>query len=88
METGAVVRFSGVLDMSKLDQMRYTLDPICTPCELDLTAVEFLDSTAITEFVTFARRLGARKVRVRGATIQFRRILELVGLTHLFDIVV
>jgi anti-anti-sigma factor len=87
METLRAVRFSGALDMSNLAETQHILSAIDGPCELDLEGVSFLDSTAITAFVEFARRVGPRKVRVRGATFQFRRILELVGLTHLFDIV-
>jgi anti-anti-sigma factor len=87
METLRAVRFTGALDMSNRTETQQMLDAIDGPCELDLAQVSFLDSTAITAFVEFARRVGPRRVRVRGATFQFRRILELVGLTHLFDIV-
>lgn len=87
METLGAVRFTGALDMSNRAATQQVLSTIDGPCELDLEGVSFLDSTAITEFVEFARRVGPRKVRVRGATFQFRRILELVGLTHLFDII-
>jgi anti-anti-sigma factor len=87
METLEAVQFTGALDMSNRAETQRTLDAIDGACELDLAEVSFLDSTAITAFVEFARRVGPRKVRVRGATFQFRRILELVGLTHLFDIV-
>jgi anti-anti-sigma factor len=87
METLRSVQFSGALDMSNRAETQHILDAIDGPCELDLDGVSFLDSTAISAFVEFARRVGPRRVRVRGATFQFRRILELVGLTHLFDIV-
>jgi len=87
METLRAVRFTGALDLSNSTETGQILGAIDGPCELDLEQVSFLDSTAITAFVDFARRVGPRKVRVRGATFQFRRILELVGLTHLFDLV-
>jgi anti-anti-sigma factor len=87
MQTLQAVKFSGALDMSSLAETKAVLRTIDGPCEVDLAGVTFLDSTAITAFVEFARRIGPRKVRVRGATFQFRRILELVGLTHLFDMV-
>jgi anti-anti-sigma factor len=87
METLRAVQFSGALDMSNLADTQHALSTIDGPCVLDLDGVTFLDSTAITAFVEFARRVGPRNVRVRGATFQFRRILELVGLTHLFDII-
>ena len=87
METLRAVQLRGALDMSNRAEIQQVLDAIDGPCELDLEDVSFLDSTAITAFVEFARRVGPRKVRVRGASFQFRRILELVGLTHLFDIV-
>jgi anti-anti-sigma factor len=87
METLQRVRFNGALDISNLAETKKALSTIDGPCELDLYGVSFLDSTAITAFVECARRIGPRKVHVRGATFQFRRILELVGLTHLFDIV-
>ena len=87
METLRIVAFSGALDMSNRTETWHALEAITEPCELDLADVTFLDSTAISAFVDLARRIGPRKVRVRGATPQFRRILELVGLTHLFDMV-
>ena len=87
METLRKVRFTGALDTSNRSETQRVLDAIHGPCELDLEGVSFFDSSAISAFVEFARRVGPRKVRVRGATFQFRRILELVGLTHLFDIV-
>jgi anti-anti-sigma regulatory factor len=87
METLRAARFTGALDLSNRAETQHILSAIDGPCELHLEEVSFLDSTAITEFVEFARRIGPRRVRVRGATFQFRRILQLVGLTHLFDIV-
>ncbi len=40
----------------------------------------------MTELATLARRLGPRSVRLRGASAQFRHVLERAGLQALFDL--
>ena len=88
-EDGApVVRISGELDLSNVDQMRGVIDPIVaeSPTRLifELNELQFMDSSAITVFLQAAARVGRVELHDAGATV--RRIVEATGLTDILHL--
>ena len=83
-----VVRISGELDLSNVDEMRRVVDPIVaeSPARLvfELSDLQFMDSSAITVFLQAAARVGRVELRNAGATV--RRIVEATGLTDILHV--
>ena len=83
-----VVRISGELDLSNVDEMRRVIDPIVeeSPARLifELGELQFMDSSAITVFLQAAARVGRVELRNAGATV--RRIVEATGLTDILHL--
>jgi anti-anti-sigma factor len=83
-----VVRISGELDLSNVDQMRRVIDPIVAeaPARLifELNELQFMDSSAITVFLQAAARAGRVELHDAGPTV--RRIVEATGLTDILHL--
>ena len=89
----AVVAFNGDLDLatrrSARDALQAALHDGSGPLMLDLTDIEFLDSTGLTVLINTAneaRRLG-REFSIRVPEGQARRTLELSGLDEELPVV-
>jgi anti-anti-sigma regulatory factor len=81
-----VIRLAERLDLSTANVVRAQLRSVERACEIDLSRVRSIDPAGMSELAALARRLGPRSVRLRGASPQFRHILERVGLQALFDL--
>ena len=81
-----VIRLAEKLDSSTAQVVRAQLRAVERACEIDLSRVRSIDTAGMTELAALARRLGPRSVRLRGASPQFRNVLERVGLQALFDL--
>ncbi len=80
-----VITLRGELDLSNVAEMRSTLADARAPAVVDLTAVTYLDSTALFELGALRKRVG--NVVLIGPSPQIRRTLEIVGFTKIFEIV-
>ncbi|MEO5722833.1 MAG: STAS domain-containing protein [Ilumatobacteraceae bacterium] len=58
------------------------LTELPTTIEIDLTGVEFIDSSGLRSIVSLVRRAGVRKIEVNvtGVSAAARRVLEITGL--------
>jgi anti-anti-sigma factor len=81
-----VIRLAEKLDSDTAQVVRAQLRAVERACEIDLSRVRSIDSAGMTELAALVRRLGPRSVRLRGASPQFRHVLERVGLQALFDL--
>lgn len=88
----ASVTVAGTLDtqgaerlLSRLDRL---LDQGCRSFELDLSGVEFCDSSGVSALVRGHARAtaAAGRLRITAVSGQLRRVLELAGLTRMFGI--
>jgi anti-anti-sigma factor len=79
-----VVRLGGELDLYNAEQVRAALAGAIArePARLviDVTQVEFLDSTALSVLVEARRKLSAGQLRLAGPPPDTRRALEVSGL--------
>jgi len=80
-----VITLSGELDLSNVAEMRSSLADAVGPAVVDLSAVTYLDSTALYELGALRKRVG--NVVLVAPSPQIRRTLEIVGYTKIFDIV-
>ncbi len=80
-----VITLSGELDLSNVAEMRSSLAGALGPAVVDLSAVTYLDSTALYELGALRKRVG--NVVLVAPSPQIRRTLEIVGYTKIFDIV-
>jgi anti-anti-sigma factor len=88
-EGGApVVRITGELDLSNVDEMRRVLDPLVAEVPerliFELNELQFMDSSAITVFLQVAARVKRIELRNAGGTV--RRIVEATGLTDILHL--
>jgi anti-anti-sigma factor len=81
----SVITLSGELDLSNVAEMRASLAGAVGPAAVDLSAVTYLDSTALYELGALRKRVG--NVVLVAPSPQIRRTLEIVGYTKIFDIV-
>ena len=81
-----VIRLAEKLDLSTAKVVRAQLRAVERACEIDLSRVRSIDTAGMTKLAALARRLGPRSVRLRGASPQFRHVLERVGLQALFGL--
>jgi anti-anti-sigma factor len=81
---GTVLRLGGELDLYNADELREALTRAImagsTRIVVDLTQVEFLDSTALGVLIEARSKLGRDGLRLAGAQIETRRTLQVSGL--------
>ncbi len=80
-----VITLRGELDLSNVAEMRLSFAGVHGPAVVDLSAVTYLDSTALYELGALRKRVG--NVVLVAPSPQIRRTLEIVGFTKIFDIV-
>ena len=82
-DAGLVAAFAGELDIAGLPEVTAPLDDLLArdpqPLRLDLTELEFLDSTGVTLLIRMANRFDP--VEAVGATVPVRRVLQVLGLS-------
>ncbi|HYP56083.1 MAG TPA: STAS domain-containing protein [Solirubrobacterales bacterium] len=82
-DSRCVLALSGELDMSNAPLFASELERLeaaGAPLELDLSKLEFIDSTGIAILVGAYQRLGERLVLVRSESQGVRRVFSLTGL--------
>jgi anti-sigma B factor antagonist len=81
---GIVVRLQGELDLYNADRVRSAVDRAIADAPnrlvLDLTAVEFADSTILGVFVDANARLGNGRLRLAAPQLEVTRALRVSGL--------
>lgn len=88
----AVLRLAGDLDFRAVDSTRAALQEALEPAAevlvVDLTAVDFVDSSGLSVLYEAARDAGRRgvRVRLRGLDHHHHRLLHTVGLADRFDL--
>lgn len=87
----ALIMLSGEYDIARQDELNVLLEPAYSSSEvtLDMNAVTYIDSTALTCLIRLHKRLrenGDGRVRMIGARRNVRRILELTKLDLVFDL--
>ena len=87
-----VVELSGDLDIAAKDELRERLDAAAERSDnvdIDLSRVEYADSTALGLFIALRKRLLERggKVRLLFPTARMRKLLGYAGLDAAFEIV-
>ncbi len=86
------VHLHGELDMSTAQQLRQELLRLtsdgATEVTIDLSELEFVDSTGLSVLVTGLKRLREMggNLALRSPTPGTRRVLEITGLTEIFSI--
>jgi anti-sigma B factor antagonist len=89
----AVLRVNGEVDVATADQLRRAAAQLIARCaasrlEVDLSRVQFMDSTGLGALVT-ARNLAMAKgmsFAVRAPSPNVRRLLEITGLSGVFGV--
>jgi anti-anti-sigma factor len=81
-------RISGELDILSVDLLSGPIDELLarTPrrVELDLSALEFMDSSGLAVLLRLTNRFGP--LRVFGASPLIRRVIEVTGLTGILQL--
>ena len=84
--TTRVIRMEGSCDLATAPRLRQTLQPFVPPevneVVLDVSALEFIDSTGLGVVLGAMRRLreGGGTLRIAGANGIVRRVLEITDL--------
>jgi anti-sigma B factor antagonist len=94
-ENGAsrTVRLEGTCDLATAPELRNALQPLLPPevqeVIVDVSALEFIDSTGLGVILGAMRRLreGAGTLRIAGATGTVRRVLEITDLDKVIPLV-
>ncbi|GAC1657451.1 MAG: hypothetical protein NVS4B3_24010 [Gemmatimonadaceae bacterium] len=81
------VVLSGDLDISSAPAVRVLLDALDGRGTVDMREVRYIDSSALSELVRVARRVGVGEITLVVASRNVRRVLGLVGFEQLFTIV-
>ena len=86
-----LVRLSGDLDIAVRDELRAQLEDAArrsTAIALDLSKVEYADSTALGLFIALRNRLREKggQVQLVAPTPQMRKLLGYAGLDEVFPI--
>jgi anti-anti-sigma factor len=84
LSPGATIAFIGELDMVRRPHLRDTLASIDGPIVFELSGVRYLDSSALTEFARYARRISPRRAVLAGMQPHVRRVLQIVCFDRLF----
>lgn len=88
VETGPakiLIRVKGEVDLSNAARLEEAIHSACEeagrPIVVDLSGLEFIDSTGLSVLVAATRRFreNGNRLRVRGASGQVRKILEVAG---------
>lgn len=87
MATLPTIVLSGELDMYEAPAVRAALAALEGPGVVDLTAVTYIDSSALSELARLARRVGLREITLVVTSSKVRRIFTIVGFDALFRIV-
>lgn len=87
----AVLKLGGDLDMAIRAELRAALAALASSriVVLDVAAVSYADSTALSELIRFRKALlaaGGTEVRFVGPGSSFERILQLTDLTRVFPV--
>jgi anti-sigma B factor antagonist len=91
IEGGSLVRLVGELDLYNAPALRQTLGDICSEAPerviVDLSEVEFIDSTALGALIEARTKLANRNGFILAAPgLETRRALEISGLDRHFSI--
>lgn len=79
------VVLTGDLDYFRAPEVRHVLAGVRGPAVIDLSGVDYLDSSGLAELAALARRVP--DVTLVVPSPHLRRILEIVSFTQLFRIV-
>ncbi|MGZ3499098.1 MAG: STAS domain-containing protein [Vulcanimicrobiaceae bacterium] len=87
-----LVQLFGDLDIAVKDELQVKLEAAAQESNIvviDLSKVEYADSTALGLFVALRNRLRERggKVQLRAPSRQIRKLLEYAGLDAAFEVV-
>jgi anti-sigma B factor antagonist len=91
-ERGTVVTVAGDLEFGTAASLRTTLIDLsqqgCNPLVVDLSGLEFIDSTGLSLLVQAKQRIESQghQFVLRNPTDRVRRVLEISGLADLFTI--
>lgn len=91
--TNRTVRLDGTCDLATAPELRQALQPLVPPdvkeVTLDLSALEFIDSTGLGVILGAMRRLreGGGTLRIAGASGTVRRVLEITDLDKVIPLV-
>jgi anti-sigma B factor antagonist len=91
-DRGAVVTVGGDLEFGTAASLRSALIDLaqqgCDPLVVDLSALDFIDSTGLSLLVQAKQRIESQghTFRLRRPTDRVRRVLEISGLAQLFTI--
>lgn len=83
------IELRGDCDARRKDELRTLFDSLSTqlPVRIDLTAVTFMDSTALSLLVLLRRRLEDTQITLIGPDSDIRRLLKLTRFEDQFAIV-
>jgi anti-sigma B factor antagonist len=88
----ALVTVGGELEFGTAASLRTTLSDLAQdqsdPVVLDLTALQFIDSTGLSLLVQAKQRFSAqgRRFELRSPTPRVSRVIEISGLAELFEL--
>jgi anti-sigma B factor antagonist len=87
-----LVRLSGDVDIAVKEELRAQLDAAAEQSDLvdiDLSEVNYADSTALGIIIALRNKLRERggKVRLVAPSVRMRKLLEYAGLTQAFEII-
>jgi len=88
----ATVTVGGELEFGTAASLRTTLSDLVQdesdPVVVDLTALQFIDSTGLSLLVQAKQRFSAqgRRFELRGPTPRVSRVIEISGLAELFEL--
>jgi anti-anti-sigma regulatory factor len=83
-ESPRLLQLVGELDFSVAPALRLLLETLPPHCEIDLSAVRFLDAGIVTEFVRLAKRVAPERVTLVGVRPHIRRLIVLLKLDRVF----
>jgi anti-anti-sigma factor len=83
-----VIRLSGEIDMSNVDALRRTIEPVVARAPdrvvFDLSTLSFMDSSGIALLLQVSAK--SKSVRVRGPSPLVQRMIEATGLTDILQV--
>ncbi len=88
----ALVTVGGELEFGTAASLRTTLSDLAQddsdPIVVDLTALQFIDSSGLSLLVQAKQRFSAqgRRFELRGPTARVSRVIEISGLAELFEL--
>jgi len=85
-----VLAAEGEVDLASADRLRAALDAAvqsgCSELWLDLSGLEFMDSTGITAIISARTSLDGRRFALICPPGPIRRVLEIAGIEHAIPI--